>query len=154
MEHGDFFSGNLTRTTISPMLIPSRYLRVSGSYQTVQVRLDEGSFTTRITEARLDASLSPDVSWRNLAQYDTDSKDLTLQTRLRWILAPGQDLFLLGVYGWNRVRHRRATDPDHPGPDGQARLHGAVLATPRLINSTSPAAELPRTTRSAPACSS
>ena len=38
-------------------------------------------------------------------QYDNDSRDLTVQSRLRWIIEPGHDLFLVGVYGWNRERH-------------------------------------------------
>ena len=70
-----------------------------------KVRLDEGNFTTRVTEGRVDFTFSPWVTWRNLVQYDTDSKDMTVQTRLRWILEPGQDLFVLGVFGWNKEEH-------------------------------------------------
>ena len=40
---------------------------------------------------------------RDLAQYDTDSRNVTWQSRARWIVEPGQDLFLLAVYGWNRT---------------------------------------------------
>jgi hypothetical protein len=50
----------------------------------------------------LDFSFSPDISWKNLVQYDTESEDLGFQSRLRWILAPGQNLFLVGQGGWTR----------------------------------------------------
>lgn len=103
LETGDFFSGNLTRWSFSPKLIPNRYFQLSGSYEQFRVRLDEGRFNTHVTEGRLDLTFSPDISWRNLVQYDSDSKDLSVQSRFHWILEPGQDLFLLAVYGWNRA---------------------------------------------------
>jgi hypothetical protein len=85
---------------------PTAYLasavQLSVAYQEVQVRLDEGRFTTRLTEARADFTFSPDVSWHNLVQYDTDSLDLTAQSRLHWIVEPGKDVYLLAVYGWVR----------------------------------------------------
>ena len=105
LETGDFFSGNLTRWSVRPKLIPSRYYQVSGGYEQFRVRLNEGRFTTHVTEGRVDLTLSPEFSWRNLVQYDTDSKDMTLQSRVHWILEPGQDLFFVAVYGWNRALH-------------------------------------------------
>jgi hypothetical protein len=55
-----------------------------------------------VTEARIDVTPSPWLAFRNLVQYDTASKDLSLQSRLRWILEPGRELFLVGVLGWDR----------------------------------------------------
>lgn len=101
-EYGDFFSGTLARWSVEPTLFASRYVRLSAQYGHYKARLDEGRFTTRVTEGRVDFTFSPDLSWRSLVQYDSDSKDMTVQSRVRWIVEPGQDLFLLVVYGWNR----------------------------------------------------
>ena len=40
------------------------------------------------------------MSWANLVQYDTDSGLLGFQSRFRWILKPGNDLFLVYNRGW------------------------------------------------------
>jgi hypothetical protein len=42
------------------------------------------------------------VSWSNLVQYDSESRVLGLQSRFRWILRPGNDLFLVVNRGWSR----------------------------------------------------
>ena len=99
---GDFYSGSLVRWSVEPKLIANEYFQVSAEYGHYKARLNEGRFTTRVSEGRVDVNFSPDVSWRSLVQYDSDSKDMTVQSRLRWIVEPGQDLFLLVVYGWNR----------------------------------------------------
>ncbi len=99
-EVGDFYSGHLARWSLSPKVYLDRYAQLSVAYEEFRVRIDEGQFTTRVTQARADLTFSPDVSWRNLVQYDTDTRDLTAQSRLHWIVEPGQDVYLLAVYGW------------------------------------------------------
>ena len=38
----------------------------------------------------------------NLVQFDNDSNLLGLQSRFRWILKPGNDLFVVVNRGWER----------------------------------------------------
>ena len=102
MEWGDFYSGKLLQWTAEGIWIPSKHVLVSLAFTDVEGDLAEGSFRTQLVSANLDLNLTPDVSWKNFAQYDTDSRDLSLQSRLRWILEPGQDLFLVGLFGWTR----------------------------------------------------
>jgi hypothetical protein len=40
------------------------------------------------------------VSWQNLQQFDNESKILSFQSRFRWILKPGNDLFVVVNRGW------------------------------------------------------
>ncbi|MEM7199635.1 MAG: DUF5916 domain-containing protein [Planctomycetota bacterium] len=101
VEWGDLFSGDLLRWSVRPSFIPNRYLQISAEYQEFIVNLNEGDFTTRVAEGRVDVTPSPDLAWRNLVQWDTNSRDLTFQSRLRWIREPGQDLFLVALFGWN-----------------------------------------------------
>ena len=104
LEYGDFFGGTLRRFEISPVVVPSKTFTFRASYTNVAVDLDVGDFRTQLVSANLDFTAGPDVSWKNLVQFDTESNTLGLQTRLRWILEPGRDLFLVGLFGFQRER--------------------------------------------------
>ena len=64
--------------------------------------LPQGDFVTQLYSARLDYNFSPDVTSSNLVQYDSVSRILGVQSRFRWILRPGNDLFLVVSRGWFR----------------------------------------------------
>ena len=36
-------------------------------------------------------------------QYDTEGKNLSSQTRLRWIIEPGRELFVVGLMGFDKA---------------------------------------------------
>jgi len=57
---------------------------------------------TQLFSGRLDYNASPDLTWSNLVQYDSISRILGFQSRFRWILKPGNDLFLVVSRGWFR----------------------------------------------------
>jgi hypothetical protein len=40
------------------------------------------------------------VTLHNLLQYDNESRNLGFQSRLRWVLEPGSDLFVVVSGGW------------------------------------------------------
>jgi len=63
-------------------------------------RLPEGDFVARIMSARVDYAASPFLSFSNLIQYDNRSQNMGWQGRVRWILQPGNDLFLVFSQGW------------------------------------------------------
>ena len=44
----------------------------------------------------------PEISLRNLLQYDNQSENLGFQSRLRWIVRPGSDLFVVVSGDWQR----------------------------------------------------
>lgn len=103
VEWGDFYSGDIVRTTVTPTFIPSKYFTLQVPYQNVRTRLDEGDFDTQLVSASADFAFTPEVSWKNLVQYDTESEDLGWQSRLHWIVEPGQDLFLVALFGWDKT---------------------------------------------------
>ena len=51
-------------------------------------------------ELGADINFSPNLSWATLVQFDNESDILGLQSRLRWILKPGNDLFVVINRGW------------------------------------------------------
>ena len=99
---GDLYSGTFERTGVDALWIPFPLLHLGSAYEHVDADLDEGSFTLDLYEVRVDLQFTTDITWNNFVQYDTESKDLGLQNRFRWILQPGSDLFLLASLGWNQ----------------------------------------------------
>ena len=61
------------------------------------VDLAEGRFATSLLRASADTQFNPWVSLSNNIQYDTVSRVLGWQTRFRWILRPGNDIFFVYV---------------------------------------------------------
>jgi hypothetical protein len=70
------------------------------------VNLLQGKFFMQLFGLRANYSFSPNVSWANLVQSDNESRVLGLQSRFRWILKPGNDLFLVLNRGWYRTFER------------------------------------------------
>ncbi len=68
-------------------------------------RLPEGNFVARILSGQVNYTASPFLSFSNLIQYDNRSRNLGWQSRTRWILRPGNDLFFVFSRGWRQ-------DPD------------------------------------------
>ena len=102
LEWGEFWSGNITTWEIEPTWLVNRYLQLSAAYRDDNVHLDEGDFTNRIVEGRVDLQFSPFVSWNHLVQFDNDSDMLSYQSRFRWIFEPGSELFLVALYSWQK----------------------------------------------------
>ena len=99
---GDFYFGESDRIRGSLTWRPSALLSLSGSYNETRGRLPGRKFVTRIGEARVDFDFTPEVSLRNLLQYDNQSENLGVQSRLRWIVRPGSDLFVVVSGDWQR----------------------------------------------------
>ena len=103
VEWGDYYSGDILRTRISPVLLPSALFKWSLSYEDIRIDLPEGDLHTEVLSSDLDFSFDPDLSWQNTVQYDTESEDLSFQSRLHWIVEPGQDMYLVALSGWDRT---------------------------------------------------
>jgi len=103
VEWGDYYAGDILRTRISPVILPSALLKWSVSYEDIRIDLPEGELDTQLVSSDLDFSFDPDLSWQNTTQYDTESEDLSFQSRLHWIMEPGQDMYLVALTGWNRT---------------------------------------------------
>lgn len=102
LEFGDFYSGDIERARVEPVIFFGPHLTVRGGIEHVTAELDEGDIDTWLVGTNVDVSFTPDLSWKNLLQYDTESEALGVQSRLRWIVEPGRDLFVVGLFGWER----------------------------------------------------
>ncbi len=97
---GSFYSG--TRQLFSGAVTwrKDRYLTASLQLERNWVSLAEGDFDTSLVMARLDCAFTPFISLANFVQYDSESANIGLQSRLRWILAPGNEVFVVLNHAW------------------------------------------------------
>lgn len=99
-QTGSFYSGNSNQLTT--MLAWKKSARLNTSFELEQywVRLKEGNFNTRLALFRFNYSFNPYVTVSNFVQYDTDSRNIGMQSRLRWIIKPGNEIYLVLNHAW------------------------------------------------------
>ena len=97
---GNYWSGRAEQvTTALTFRLPPRFTITLNTNQTF-ARLPEGRFTARIVTSNVGYAASPRLSFSNLVQYDNRSRNLGWQSRIRWTLQPGNDLFVAFNQGW------------------------------------------------------
>jgi len=109
--YGGFYTGTRRELELGITLKPSTHFAFALRGERNDVSLREGRFYTQIVSLRADYNFSPNVSWANLIQYDNESRVAGLQSRFRWILRPGNDLFLVLNRGWVRTLDGHGFEP-------------------------------------------
>jgi len=100
---GSYYNGTRIDTSAELTLKPNDriFLEVGGNRS--DISLEQGDFYTQIVTVQAGYNFSPNISWSNLVQYDNRSRILGFQSRFRWILTPGSDLYLVMNRGWFRT---------------------------------------------------
>jgi uncharacterized protein DUF5916 len=100
IELGQFYSG--TRADqglgIAVRARPGVFFSLTGNWN--HVTLPEGRFTARLYRVVAETHLSPFISLVNNVQYDNQSAVLGWQSRFRWIVTPGSDLYVVYTHNW------------------------------------------------------
>jgi hypothetical protein len=100
LTYGGYWSGHAEQVTTSVTYkLPPRFTFIFSTNQTF-ARLPEGRFIARIFTSNVNYAFSPRLSLTNLIQYDNRSRNLGWQSRVRWTLQPGNDLFFVFNQGW------------------------------------------------------
>jgi hypothetical protein len=99
-ETGQFYSGTRTQRqmNLNVRLRPGLIVYVTGEWN--RLKLAEGEFSTRLYRLVSETQLSPFIALVNDVQYDSQSAVLGWQSRFRWILTPGNDLYLVYTHNW------------------------------------------------------
>jgi len=115
-EFGNYYNGDLNTIQGKLALKPSSFLTLefSGERNTgkaIAIDVEEGElaetdFTEELFGVRLLLNFSPNLQFSSLTQYDTQSRELGSNNKLRWTFDPLGDLFI--VYNHNLIR--RASD--------------------------------------------
>jgi len=101
---GTFFDGHLTQW--------EDYVKWTSPKGRVQVEVDvendfghlpEGNFVQRLWQVQGTYAWTPNLLLSTFVQYDTESQNIGTNTRLRWTIKPGNDLFIVWNRGWQRL---------------------------------------------------
>jgi hypothetical protein len=96
---GDFFNGSRKTLDIKSGWKIGIPFFIGLEYEQNNVKLPEGSFITRIYRINGDIYFNPDISLSNYIQFDNVTERWGWQSRFRWILKPGNEIYLV----WNSV---------------------------------------------------
>lgn len=105
----EFWTGTRDQYGGSLTVRPYPGINLSGDWSRSDVVLNEGEFTTDLFRFQGNIDLTPRISITNITQYDTVSDLLGFYNRLRWIITPGSDFFV--VYTWNWLREEDRFQP-------------------------------------------
>jgi hypothetical protein len=79
---------------------PRRGVLATITAQFNRVELVEGNFSTKLLRAVINTQFSPFVSVSNNIQFDSVSRILGWQSRFRWIVRPGNDIYFVWMNNW------------------------------------------------------
>jgi hypothetical protein len=96
---GGFYDGTLDQYEWTGAWNPTPLITVEFTGEHNVGRLSSGDFTQTLIGNRLRLNLSSDASISSYVQYDTDTKSVGVNTRLRWTFRPAGDVFV--VYNHN-----------------------------------------------------
>ena len=99
-EAGDFYSGARKEfvTNVTFRILPGVLVYTSAELNTID--LPQASFHTRLYRVVPELQFSPFLSWVNNIQYDTVSGVAGWQSRFRWIVKPGNDIYVVYTNNW------------------------------------------------------
>lgn len=100
VETGSFYSGDRNLLSLDVAIRPRRGIVWYLFSEWNRVELPEGEFRTRLYRSILDTQFSPWVALTNTVQYDSVSAVLGWQSRFRWILTPGSDVYFVYTHNW------------------------------------------------------
>jgi len=99
---GDFYSGSLNEVELGLAYQYKGYVQLGLESNFIRGRLPEGNFNETIYQLKADFYLSPNLGLMNYIQYDSVSKNLGVNIRLRWQISPGNEVFLVYNKNWER----------------------------------------------------
>lgn len=112
LNWGGFWNGDQLGYNGRITLRPAPGFSVSTNFQRTDVTLPQGSFTADLYELEGQWNPSPWVSATSQFQYDNQTEIVGLFTRLRWIVTPGSDLYLVYTQNWRNVGTGLLDNPD------------------------------------------
>lgn len=99
---GEYWSGTRQRITLTLQVRPLPGFRLSPEYVHTDVDLAEGSFSTDLWRFEGNFDFTNNLFLTTKIQFDNLSDLLGLNTRFRWIIRPGSDLYLVYNQNWLR----------------------------------------------------
>lgn len=108
-QQGGFWSGDRTGIEAQLSLRPSSGVLFSTEWERNAIALPEGVFTTSLIAQRGEWQPNPWMSLTTIVQFDNVSDELGLYARFRWIVNPGNDLYVVYAHNWQSLDNRWLT---------------------------------------------
>jgi hypothetical protein len=101
---GTFFDGHLTQwQDYLKWTSPKGKVQLDLEFENDFGHLPQGNFVQRLWSVQGAYAWSPNLVLSSFIQYDTESQNIGTNTRLRWTIKPGNDLFIVWNRGWQRL---------------------------------------------------
>jgi hypothetical protein len=101
VEAGGFYDGRLTRIEgLARYAGRSGHLQIEVNGLHIQGDLPAGDFISRLWQLKTAYSFSPDLVLSLYGQYDSVSRNIGINARMRFTLRPGADLYAVWTRGW------------------------------------------------------
>ncbi len=100
VEWGGFWDGSSTEVDVRATFRPNAGVSVGASVGYNDVDLPRGAFSANVYELETEWDPTPDVSAIAQIQYDDVSERVGVFARLRWIVRPGSNIFLVYRHNW------------------------------------------------------
>lgn len=105
-SHGGFFAGSRTDYKGELGWRPSHHLELTTGYKLFDIRLPQGDFAVRIASLKAVCTVTPELQFSLLGQYDNLSNALGVNFRAKWTVQPGNDLYLVVNQGYDTTDDR------------------------------------------------
>jgi hypothetical protein len=101
LSKGDFYNGDREQYNLGLQWRPGQHLFMGFDYSYQDVSLPAGDFIVRLVRMNANYAFNSKWSWINLLQYDNGSRQLGLNSRLRWNPQAGEDLYIVINYNFD-----------------------------------------------------
>ena len=109
---GGFWNGDRTRIFGGFNLRPASGINSRVNLERNNVVMPTGDFTANVYSIETQWTPTPWVGFTNQVQYDDVSEIVGLFLRMRWIVNPGNDVYLVYTHNWQNYGSGLFEDPD------------------------------------------
>ena len=99
-EAGGFWTGNISSLVLDLTIRPVPGINLGSQYRHAKVTAENSGFDTNLFQIDLGLDFTPDISLSSNIQFDDVTEVLGTNTRFRWILTPGTDIFFVYNHNW------------------------------------------------------
>lgn len=97
---GGFYGGKNSSPELGFNFRSGKHIIMGIKFEQNKVKLPQGSFTTNIFSLRFDYSFNPRLTFYNFIQYDNESDNIGINSRVRWTITPGNDIYFVINHSW------------------------------------------------------
>lgn len=104
---GDFYNGHLVQQeNYVKWTSPKGRLQLEVNTENDFAHMPEGNFVQKLWQFQGAYAWNPNLVLTSFIQYDTESENVGTNTRLRWTIKPGNDLFIVWNRSWQKLLMR------------------------------------------------